>query len=270
MVAYLLRGDPSLRAEHLVLLVKMAPTVSEARALRAADREKLLAPERLLLALTAVGRLRAKLEVAIFIREWREDATMVREAARVVQEVASRVRESVVLKDVLRLVLQIGNVLNDGTRQGNAEAVRLASLLKLADVKITAPISDAAEKGSSTRTPTTTTTTTTTTRDEEDGAEVVDTRWRKAAWSRARNLLEFVAVALLLESPWRPGKVEALPLLGPALGPVGKAIRATSGELDEGPARLRVGMQVTRSRNRGCHTGSRCTLASGVEEMEPP
>lgn len=53
---------------------------------------------------------------------------------------AQAVRESKALRNVLRLVLTVGNVLNDGSQQGNAVGVRLESLLKLQDVKVVAPV----------------------------------------------------------------------------------------------------------------------------------
>ena len=40
---------------------------------------------------------------------------------------------------VLRVVLAVGNTLNDGTHRGNADAVRLESLHKLADMKVSRP-----------------------------------------------------------------------------------------------------------------------------------
>lgn len=61
-----------------------------------------------------------------------------------------RVRGSAVLKDVLRLVLSIGNVLNEDSRLGGALSVRLESLLRLPDVKVTqaADVGSAAGSGS--------------------------------------------------------------------------------------------------------------------------
>lgn len=52
-----------------------------------------------------------------------------------IREAASNLRQSRRLRHVLATILAAGNALNSGTARGNAKALKLETLLKLADVK---------------------------------------------------------------------------------------------------------------------------------------
>lgn len=79
-----LSGDGRLREEHVALLMKIVPSTTETRKLRAYEgREAELIPaERLMLALAGIPRLRAKLDILMFTREFEglaEEVEQVRE-----------------------------------------------------------------------------------------------------------------------------------------------------------------------------------------------
>ena len=56
-----------------------------------------------------------------------------------VDAACSQIRNSSALRRVLGLVLSTGNLMNAGSHRGNAQGVKLESLLKLADVKVATP-----------------------------------------------------------------------------------------------------------------------------------
>lgn len=53
-----------------------------------------------------------------------------------VEKAIQQVQSSSGFRQILRAVLTTGNLLNAGTNRGNAQGVKLDSLLKLADVKV--------------------------------------------------------------------------------------------------------------------------------------
>ena len=59
-----------------------------------------------------------------------------KESIRVVAKACRQVRDSPNLQQLLRLVLATGNLLNTGTNRGNAQGVKLDTLMKLADIKV--------------------------------------------------------------------------------------------------------------------------------------
>ena len=58
------------------------------------------------------------------------------DSIRVVAKACEQVRGSENLRQLLRLVLATGNLLNTGTNRGNAQGIKLDTLMKLADVKV--------------------------------------------------------------------------------------------------------------------------------------
>lgn len=63
------------------------------------------------------------------------------ESIKVVATACQQVRGSNNLLQLLRLVLATGNLLNAGTNRGNAQGIKLDTLMKLADVKVKTPLS---------------------------------------------------------------------------------------------------------------------------------
>lgn len=59
---------------------------------------------------------------------------------RYVEAGTVQVRQGPRLRSVIQAVLTVGNAVNVGTAYGNAQGVRLDSLLKLADVKVSSQV----------------------------------------------------------------------------------------------------------------------------------
>ncbi|CAN0408951.1 unnamed protein product, partial [Ascophyllum nodosum] len=82
-----------------------------------------------------IPRYQARLDCALFIKGFSSDADFLTEKIRLVDEAVLEVVDSDRLKRLIAVVLAMGNYLNEGTRNGDAKAIKLASLLKLDTVK---------------------------------------------------------------------------------------------------------------------------------------
>eukprot|EP00903_Cladosiphon_okamuranus_P008076 g7790.t1 len=90
----------------------------------------------LFMVLTAkIPRYTARLDCALFIKGFSTDAEFLTEKLGLVSEAVVEVVDSDRLKRLIEVVLAMGNYLNEGTRNGDAKAIKLASLLKLETVK---------------------------------------------------------------------------------------------------------------------------------------
>lgn len=156
----LLTGDQRLSIQHLSLLMQLAPTPDEIKALKLyrGPVAELSPPEQFLMVLSSVPRLPSKVGALLFRGQYAQlfgDASGGLEALRCT---CSQLRSSARLRRVLATLLAAGNLLNAGTHRGNAQALKLESLLKVGDVKVTTPIGGgaaaaAAGKGTPAKTP---------------------------------------------------------------------------------------------------------------------
>jgi hypothetical protein len=135
----LLTGSAALTKDHLERLGQIAPTPDEVKELtkfRGVPSE-LSPPEQFLLAMTDIPRLQNKIAALMFVRQFSmlcEDASG---GLAVLRSACNQLQTSKRLQRVLAAVLASGNAINAGTHRGNAEAIKLESLLKLGDVKAT-------------------------------------------------------------------------------------------------------------------------------------
>ncbi|KAL4439922.1 hypothetical protein ABPG75_002923 [Micractinium tetrahymenae] len=132
-----LSGSDQLGLEHLSLLLQIAPTLDEAKALKMYRGPfcELSPPEQFLRVMADVPRL---VQALIFIRQFEGLCREAREGMETLAEACEQVRRSSRLRRVLATVLAAGNQLNAGTPRGGAGGLKLESLLKLNDVKVTA------------------------------------------------------------------------------------------------------------------------------------
>lgn len=147
--AALLSGDERLTADNLEQLMQLAPSPDEAKALKLyrGTLADLSPPEQFLYIINQVPRLPAKIGALLFRRQFKQlyaDAVGGLEALR---RTCQQLRSSRRIRRVLATLLAAGNALNAGTHRGNAEALKLDSLLKVADVKVTAPAPGATQRG---------------------------------------------------------------------------------------------------------------------------
>lgn len=134
--------------------MQIAPSQDEQKALTMyrGPQDELSPPEKFLLVIGQVPRLNEKLNALIFQQQF---ATLCDDALggmATLRTACMQIKASRRLRLTLVSVLAAGNALNAGTHRGGAEGIKLESLLKLADVKVTTigvqpPISPSAGNG---------------------------------------------------------------------------------------------------------------------------
>ncbi|XP_023512375.1 formin-like protein 3 [Cucurbita pepo subsp. pepo] len=131
------QGNPDLPAELMQTLLKMAPTAEEELKLRlySGDLSQLGPAERFLKVLVDVPFAFKRLECLLFMLSLREDVASIKEAFATLQVACKNLRNSRLFFKLLEAVLKTGNRMNVGTYRGGAQAFKLDTLLKLADVK---------------------------------------------------------------------------------------------------------------------------------------
>eukprot|EP00904_Undaria_pinnatifida_P009474 jgi/Undpi1/5657/HiC_scaffold_2.g00931.m1 len=123
--------------DKLIALRGISPSMEDLPKLKAYDGELSKLDEvSLFMVLTArIPRYQARLDCALFMSGFGNDASFLSEKLALVNEAVSEVVDSKRLKRLIEVVLAMGNYLNEGTRNGEAKAIKLASLLKLDTVK---------------------------------------------------------------------------------------------------------------------------------------
>eukprot|EP00210_Caulerpa_lentillifera_P000696 g673.t1 len=122
--------------EELVLLSQIGPTEVETRELKGHDRESLSIPEQVLLAMTVVPRLRVKASCQLTMEYWNVHYSEAIDMLQTVKSACQQVRASQCLRKVFTAVLSVGNTMNKGTTRGNAGGIKIESLAKLRDTKV--------------------------------------------------------------------------------------------------------------------------------------
>ncbi|CAK8536534.1 unnamed protein product [Lathyrus sativus] len=123
--------------ELIQTVLKMAPTTDEELKLRlfTDDVSRLSSAERFLKALVDIPLAFKRLESLLFMFTLPEEASNLRECFTILDVSCNKLRKSRVFQKLLEAVLKTGNRLNNGTYRGGAQAFKLDTLLKLADVK---------------------------------------------------------------------------------------------------------------------------------------
>lgn len=133
----LLEGE-GLSGEILEILVKVAPSEDERKKFLELDGEKAarLGPaDRFISAVLTVPNAWLRVEAMLCRAQYEEDLPSVRESLETLKVACKDLQESRTFRKLLEAVLKTGNRLNMGTYRGNAQAFKLDSLLKLADIK---------------------------------------------------------------------------------------------------------------------------------------
>ncbi|XP_062009516.1 formin-like protein 3 [Rosa rugosa] len=136
-VAEALREGNELPVELLQTLLKMAPTSEEELKLRLYTGDlALLGPaERFLKVMVEIPFAFKRMEALLFMCSFNEEVSNTKESFATLEVACSKLRKSRLFLKLLEAVLKTGNRMNDGTYRGGAQAFRLDTLLKLADVK---------------------------------------------------------------------------------------------------------------------------------------
>ncbi|CAF1699038.1 BnaC03g14440D [Brassica napus] len=132
----LLEGN-ELPVEFIQTLLKMAPTPEEELKLRLYSGEiaQLGTAERFLKAVVDIPFAFKRLEALLFMCTLHEEMAFVKESFQTLEIACQELRGSRLFLKLLEAVLKTGNRMNDGTFRGAAQAFKLDTLLKLADVK---------------------------------------------------------------------------------------------------------------------------------------
>jgi hypothetical protein len=85
--------------------------------------------------IVTVQRLESKVQVMRTMETFESDANAIIRSFRTLGSVCQQVMTSEKLQDLLEMILQIGNIMNEGTRTGGAAGFKFDSLLKLTQTK---------------------------------------------------------------------------------------------------------------------------------------
>ncbi|XP_074294102.1 formin-like protein 5 [Silene latifolia] len=132
----LLEGN-ELPTELLHTMMRMAPTQEEELKLRLFDGNlTLLGPaERFLKILVDIPLAFKRMESLMFMTTYKEEVSNIKESFVTFEVASNELKQSRLFLKLLEAVLKTGNRMNDGTYRGGAQAFKLDTLLKLADVK---------------------------------------------------------------------------------------------------------------------------------------
>ncbi|KAK7295238.1 hypothetical protein RJT34_18143 [Clitoria ternatea] len=135
----LLEGSTdTLGTELLESLLKMAPSKEEERKLKEHKDDsstKLGLAEIFLQAVLDVPFAFKRVEAMLYIANFESEVEYLRKSFKTLEAASEELRNSRMFLKLLEAVLKTGNRMNVGTNRGDAEAFKLDTLLKLADVK---------------------------------------------------------------------------------------------------------------------------------------
>ncbi|CAI9783578.1 unnamed protein product [Fraxinus pennsylvanica] len=123
--------------ELIQTLLKMAPTTDEELKLRlySEDISHLGPAEQFLKVVVEIPFAFKRLESLLFMSTLQEEVSTIKESFATLEIACKELRNSRLFLKLLEAVLKTGNRMNDGTYRGGAQAFKLDTLLKLADVK---------------------------------------------------------------------------------------------------------------------------------------
>ncbi|KAK7261045.1 hypothetical protein RIF29_27348 [Crotalaria pallida] len=132
-----IREGHEIPVEIIQTLLKMAPTTEEELKLRlfTGDLSQLGPAERFLKILVEIPYAFKRLESLVFMFTLIEESSNIRGCFSTLEVSCNKLRKSRLFLKLLEAVLKTGNRMNDGSYRGGAQAFRLDTLLKLADVK---------------------------------------------------------------------------------------------------------------------------------------
>jgi hypothetical protein len=131
--------DPlrKIRGEKCQFIRDILPTSSEIRVIKEYDGsdDRLEPAELWFRHLVNIPRLEVKAHILRTMEMFNAEATLLMESFVILDEVCHQVMKSDKLQELLEMVLNIGNIMNEGTRTGGASGFKFDSLLKLTQTK---------------------------------------------------------------------------------------------------------------------------------------
>ncbi|XP_071694438.1 formin-like protein 20 [Rutidosis leptorrhynchoides] len=135
--AILAMDDTLLDIDQVENILKFCPTKEEMDQLKnfTGDIETLGKCEQYFLELMKVPRMETKLNCFLFKIQFNTQLAEFKKSLNIVNSACEEVRMSIKLKEVMKKILHLGNILNQGTARGAAVGFKLDSLLKLNDTR---------------------------------------------------------------------------------------------------------------------------------------
>lgn len=139
MAAVLAMDESVLDVDQVENLIKFCPTKEEMELLKGytGDKDNLGKCEQYFLEQMKVPRVESKLRVFSFKIQFGSQISEFRKNLNTVNSACDEVRNSFKLKEIMKRILFLGNMLNQGTARGSAIGFKLDSLLKLSDTRAT-------------------------------------------------------------------------------------------------------------------------------------
>jgi hypothetical protein len=125
--------EETLSVDDLAMLVRMLPSPEEAERLRTFDGDitKLAKPDSFLREISTIPRIKDRIEAMVFKQRFELHIAELVPDLAILRSAMMEVRESERFREVLALVLRLGNRLNGGTFRGNAMGFKMGDLLKV-------------------------------------------------------------------------------------------------------------------------------------------
>ncbi|GAV89012.1 FH2 domain-containing protein [Cephalotus follicularis] len=135
--AVLAMDESILDVDQVENLIKFCPTKEEMELLKGytGDKGTLGKCEQYFLELMKVPRVDSKLRVFSFKIQFGSQISEFKKSLNTVNSACEEVRNSSKLKEIMKLILHLGNMLNQGTARGSAIGFKLDSLSKLTDTR---------------------------------------------------------------------------------------------------------------------------------------
>jgi hypothetical protein len=131
--------DPlrKITGERVQFMKDLLPTPTEVKTIKefSGDDSRLVPAEKFFKRMVQVQRLQTKVQVMQTMDALNDNASELGKNFVVLERVCSQIMNSEKLEEVLDMVLQIGNIMNEGTRTGGAAGFKFDSLLKLTQTK---------------------------------------------------------------------------------------------------------------------------------------
>jgi hypothetical protein len=123
--------------ERVQFIPNLLPTSKEMQAIKKfkGDDDKLITAELFFRHLVSIKRIEDKVQVMKTMHIFEDHVNEIREGFKTLQEVCNQVMNSEKLIQVLEMVLNIGNLMNEGTLNGGVDAFKFESLSKLSQTK---------------------------------------------------------------------------------------------------------------------------------------
>ncbi|UPQ98732.1 formin [Chloropicon primus] len=131
--------------EQLGVLLQLIPTDDELRIMKSIPKNELAdlsEPESFLAMLSEIPRLRSKIQCRVFMRQFDSWVQEFQDGLDANLKACNAIRSSKNLKTVLGVSLEVGNLLHVGTSRQGAKGVRLESMLKMRDLRVTKSAGD--------------------------------------------------------------------------------------------------------------------------------